>query len=323
MDARHSADPRPIVPVVAAVLIDGRGRFLLAQRPAGKVYAGYWEFPGGKIEPGESPEAALARELAEELGIEVMRATPWLTRDHDYPHARVRLEFFRVPRWRGEPRPHENQCFAWQWPSALEVGPMLPANGPILRALELPPVYGITQAGRYGTERQLQLLDAALARGLRLVQIREPELPAATIERYAREVVARARAAGARVLVNRDARLARAIGADGVHLGAEQLARCTARPDFDRVGASCHTRAELVRAAQLGVDFAVLGPLRPTPTHPGVPGLGWPAFRELAQGLPMPVYAIGGLQPCDLDAALAAGAQGIAAIRAAWQPPAP
>lgn len=95
--------------VVAAVLTHADGRFLLGQRPAGKVYAGYWEFPGGKIEPGEAPAAALARELHEELGIEVTRAHPWLIRDYDYAHAAVRLRFFRVLEWSGRLHGRENQ----------------------------------------------------------------------------------------------------------------------------------------------------------------------------------------------------------------------
>ena len=85
-----------------------------AQRPAGKVYAGWWEFPGGKMEAGEPAERALARELHEELGIEVRRAYPWITRVHFYEHATVMLHFFRVVEWTGEPRAREGQALVWQ-----------------------------------------------------------------------------------------------------------------------------------------------------------------------------------------------------------------
>ena len=94
-----------MIEVAAAVLVRPDGAFLLAQRPAGKVYAGYWEFPGGKIEPGEAADAALARELHEELGIDVVTAYPWITREHVYEHGHVRLNFFRVTEWTGEPHP--------------------------------------------------------------------------------------------------------------------------------------------------------------------------------------------------------------------------
>ncbi len=133
-----------IVPVAAAVIVAPDGRVLLAQRPPGKAYAGYWEFPGGKIEPGESPREALSRELREELGIAVHRAAPWIVQRYRYPHAHVELHFFRVFEWEGEPVGHDGQAFAWQVPGRFDVSPMLPANTFVMRALSLPPVYGIT-----------------------------------------------------------------------------------------------------------------------------------------------------------------------------------
>ncbi|NDV14245.1 NUDIX domain-containing protein [Crenobacter caeni] len=126
------------IAVVAGALIDADGRYMLGSRPEGKPYAGYWEFPGGKVEPGETLFAALAREFDEEMGVRVEHATPWLTRVHHYEHASVHLTFFRVWSWAGTPRPHEGQSFAWQKPGEERVAPMLPANGPILRALSLP-----------------------------------------------------------------------------------------------------------------------------------------------------------------------------------------
>ena len=138
------------------------GRVLLAQRPPGKVYAGYWEFPGGKVEPGESLEAALARELHEELGIVVSHSCRWITRVFEYPHATVRLNFFRVFDWQGEPHPHEGQVFSWQQPDAVEVTPLLPANFPILKALSLPPLLGISHAESLGVDTFLARLDVAL-----------------------------------------------------------------------------------------------------------------------------------------------------------------
>ena len=131
-----------VVEVAAAILlreIDGNTEFLLAQRPRGKVYSGYWEFPGGKVEPGESLRQALLRELQEELGIKIDRAWPWLSCEFTYPHARVRLKFFRVTSWHGEILPIEHSGFVWmKIGDSAPVSPVLPANGPILRALELP-----------------------------------------------------------------------------------------------------------------------------------------------------------------------------------------
>ena len=121
-----------IVDVAVGVLIDADGRFLLTSRPEGKVYAGWWEFPGGKLEAGESVEAALTRELHEELGIEIGASTAWRVEEIDYPHARVRLHFRKVLAWRGDFEMREGQRMAWQT-LPVEVRPVLPGTVPVLR----------------------------------------------------------------------------------------------------------------------------------------------------------------------------------------------
>ncbi len=306
------------VDVAAAVLIRADGATLLAQRPDGKAYAGYWEFPGGKIEPGESVAEALRRELREELGFEIERAYPWITRVFTYPHAKVRLHFHRVYAWRGEPRALEHRALAWQPPEAITVAPLLPANGPVVRGLLLPEEYAITRAGELGVEPFLARLEARLRGGLKLVQVREKTLDVHEVEALARRVVALARAHGAKVLVNSDVALAREIGADGVHLTAEQLHAASGRPDLPWCGASCHSSEELRRAEALGVDFVVLGPVIATPSHPHSVPLGWERFREIAAGAAVPVYALGGIVPGDLEQALSCGAHGVAMVRGSW-----
>lgn len=310
--------PRKRIEVVAAVIQREDGDFLLAQRPVGKAYAGYWEFPGGKIEHGEPAVDALRRELHEELGIDAVLAYPWLTRDHDYEHAAVRLRFFRVVQWRGEPHGREAQQLAWQSAQALTVSPMLPANGLILRALELPPVYGISNAAELGVSGFLQRLEHKLSNGLRLLQIREKQLPAAELAVLAAQAVKLAHRYGARVLVNDDVELALQTGADGVHLTAGRLMRITSRPALPWVGASCHDTRELAHAEAAGADFVVLGPVSPTPGHPGARTLGWDNFSQLVADYPLPVYALGGMRPADLRAAWQAGAHGIGMMRGAW-----
>jgi 8-oxo-dGTP diphosphatase len=308
----------PRIEVAAAVIQREDGCFLLGQRPAGKVYAGYWEFPGGKIEAGEAALPALARELHEELAIDVETAYPWLTRDYDYAHAAVRLRFFRVVKWSGTLRGRESQRFVWQMPDAISVDPLLPANAPILRALRLPPVYAITHAAALGRAELLRRLEQALARGLKLLQVREKELDERELGDFGARVIALARAHRARVLVNGKLRLARELGADGVHLTSAQLREIRERPGFALVGASCHDAGELARAQALGADFAVLGPVAPTPTHPGAAGLGWTRFAELLKDCPIPVYALGGLRAADLGTACRHGAHGISMMRGAW-----
>ncbi len=310
---------RKLVHVAAGVLTRPDGAYLLGQRAPGTVYAGYWEFPGGKVEAGESPAEALCRELDEELGIRVGHLRPWLGREHVYEHAHVCLHFFEVTAWEGEIDDRVHSALAWVRPGASVPEPMLPANGPILKALRLPRMMGITRAAAIGARRQLAELDAALESGLRLVQVREAALAADAREAFAREVVRRARPCGAIVVVNDDLELARRVGADGVHLPARHLACLGGRPDFEWVGASCHTRAELEQAAALSLDYALLGAVLPTATHPGAPCLGWEGFAALAANLPLPVFALGGMSRDDMETARDAGAHGIAAIRAAWQ----
>ena len=232
---------------------------LLAQRPAGKAYAGYWEFPGGKLEPGETPRQALERELAEELGITVRRATPWLVQRFRYPHAHVQLHFFRVHEWDGEPVGHDGQAFVWQSPGRFDVVPLLPANTFVLRALLLPPVYGISMAEDLGEAAFLARATAALDRGLKLVQLREKTWPLERQRALADALVALARPRGAKVLLNGDVESARAFRCDGVHLTSSALAAATSRPDDLLCAASCHTSRGARASRRAGARFRGAG----------------------------------------------------------------
>jgi len=307
-----------ITHVAAAVLLREDGSYLLGQRAADTFYPGYWEFPGGKIEAGEQPRGALIRELQEELGIEVVQAFPWIVREHQYEHANVKLHFFRVTEWRGELRDQVHAALAWQNVGVNNVAPMLPANGPVLKSLSLPDFYAVTNAAEIGGRAQLEALEHALKRGLRLVQIREQGLPEPQRTAFVSEAVRLIQGFGARALINSDEDMALELGADGLHLPARQLMTTAQRPSFKLVGASCHTHAELNHAIGLGLDFAVVGSIKPSPTHAMQQGIGWEAFQSLIAESPIPVFAIGGLQHNDKPSAWEHGAHGIAAIRAAW-----
>ncbi|MDR3390241.1 MAG: Nudix family hydrolase [Sulfuriferula sp.] len=308
----------PVIRVAAAVITRPDGYFLLASRPTDKSYPGYWEFPGGKIEPGETAHQALVRELDEELGIHVTHATPWITRRHNYSTAQVVLSFFRVSSWEGDPQPREGQTFSWQQAENINVTPLLPANAPIINALRLPALMGITQAGD-DIDAFLPKLDRALAQGLKLIQVREKQLPASILVDFTKTVINRAHAVGARVIVNADAALALHTGADGVQLTSEQLNSLHVRPDLPLVGASCHNADELDRAERLDCNYALLSPVLPTASHPGAASLGWTQFSELTADRTMPVYALGGLTAENLDLAREYGSHGIALLRGAWQ----
>jgi 8-oxo-dGTP diphosphatase len=292
-----------VIDVAAAVILRPDGSFLMARRPPGKLYAGYWEFPGGKIESGEAPAAAIARELKEELGIDIGAACPWITRVFEYPHGIVHLRFFRIFDWQGEPHPREGQDIGWQTLDKLVSGPMLPANAPVLASLALPWEYAVTNASAVGEEKMLAQVERRMRDGLKLVQVREP----AGAERFVGQVIALARRYGAKVMTKTPH-----AGADGVHFTAAQLMTLRERPQQGLAAASCHTREELEYAMRLGLDFAVLGSVKDKSA------IGWQRFAEIAAWSAIPVYAIGGMQPGDLALARRAGAHGLAMIRGSW-----
>lgn len=306
-----------IIQVAAAVLLRQDGKeYLLARRPQGKVYAGYWEFPGGKVEDGESVRQALFRELHEELGITATAATPWLTRQFTYPHATVNIHFWRVTAWEGEIKALEHDAIEWMKPGGKKtVEPMLPANAPILKALALPTVMAITNMSENGEDCELTRLQDAIGSGLRLFQLRDKNLPPIERAWFAQAAWEMVRHSGALLLINDDEGLVRSVHASGLHLTAKKLHRCWSRPEFQWVGASCHDEAELERAIKLELDYALLGPVLPTLTHPGIPSLGWERFTELANGSPIPIFALGGLCRDQLAEAQGYGAHGIALMR--------
>ena len=313
-----NSDSSTIIDVAVGVISRSDGHILLAERPTGKPWSGYWEFPGGKFEIGESPVEALARELHEELGIELDTAYPWITRHYTYPERTVRLHMYRVERWHGEPHGRETQDLSWVDPHDISVSPLLPANHGILQALNLPQVYAITHASKYGIPEFMQRLQNALDHGVRLIQVRERNMSTAQLASFADKIVSLAHRHDAMVLINGDRNMALESGADGVHLPAGQLMQYRSRPDTGLLGASCHNRDELLHAARLEADFAVLSPVLPTQSHPGEPNLGWETFARLCRDLPMPVYALGGMRVDLKDTARHHNAHGVALLSGIW-----
>lgn len=312
--------PTPLrsIHVMAAVITDARGRILLARRTEGRDLAGRWEFPGGKQEPGESPEEALVRELREELGIEARVGEPIISVPQQYPDKRLCLDVRHLTGWTGTPRGHEGQALAWVAPDKLARYDMPPADRPVVAALLQPDRYLVTPEPA-DPSRWLAALEQALSNGIRRVQVRARSLSGEAWKTLARDAVARCRDAGAAVLLNGDIELAQELQA-GVHLRASQLDALAARPlpDGLPVASSCHTPDELQKAQALGCDFAVVGSVHPTPSHPGGQAIGWQGFVHRREGVSLPIYAIGGMGTADITEARRHGAQGIAAIRGLW-----
>jgi len=309
------------IDVAAGILTRPDGQVLLACRPEDKPWPGWWELPGGKIEPGETVLQALARELYEEIGIRVTRAESWITRVHSYPERNVRLTFCRVTDWQNEPYGREGQQLRWMTAHhALQIKNLLPATCPPLRWLGLPERYAISSVSNpAGLPAWFTRLEKLLAAGVQLVQWREPAWPQgpadAILHIAMQQTLTMCRKVGARLLVNSVHPQSWWQEADGVHLRAADVAIRDMRPDVATVGVSAHTAKELAHAGKIGADFAALGPVHPTVSHPDQPGIGWSRFADLVSMASLPVYALGGQSPNTLDDALRHGAHGIAAIR--------
>jgi len=311
-DERRPAS-RPITPVAVGVLVRADGAVLLADRPAGKPYAGYWEFPGGKMQSGESVEQALKRELAEELGVCVRASDPWVVLEHDYPHAYVRLHFQRIFDWVGTPHPVEGQRLIFLPPGELAPSPLLPAAVLPLRWMQLPAVTGYSQQTSSDAHEALQWIEGALARGLRQILWYEPMLTGPARWEAARGASARARAYGARLLI--DSRMddcALALG-QGCFLGAETLRGSNVRPRAPWVGAAVQTPTDLERATALACDFAVIEPA-PADSSAGAEDrlATWERIGALCRQCPLPLYADLALSVQNLRQARRYGAHGLA-----------
>jgi 8-oxo-dGTP diphosphatase len=307
-----------LIHVAAAVIRDRRGHILIARRPDDKHQGGLWEFPGGKVEPGEPVADALARELHEELGIRVTSAAPLIRIPHHYPDKSVLLDVWEVDAFEGDAHGAEGQPIRWVAPEALDDYAFPAANAPIVTAARLPQRLLITGAAGAPVE-YVERLSKALDLGIKQVMLRAKQLDESAFANLYRQLLPLCRASGAMLGVNTSVAQANALSAEHLHLTSERLQRLSDRNEFGGrwLSASCHNAEQMRQAEAKGVDFITLSPVLPTASHPGESALGWEAFAELTVECTLPVYALGGLGEADLSRAREQGAQGIAAI-SAW-----
>jgi 8-oxo-dGTP diphosphatase len=308
--------------VAVGVVKNTKGQVLISLRDKSLHQGGLWEFPGGKIEPEESAEQALVRELKEELAITVITAVPLITVKHQYPDLAVQLHVFLVEHFSGTAKSCGGQPFKWANPDELANHAFPAANQPIINAARLPPYYAILDDAN---ESLLMInLEKILARGIKLIQLRLKTLPAETIKKFIEQAYPLCRQQAALLLMNSAVKNAENFAVDGIHLTSRHLMSISRRPlpppgkseQTYWVAASCHNLQELQHAQTIGVDLAVLAPVLGTKTHPETEPLGWEQFAKLVSQVNLPVYALGGLSQSSLDRARQAGAQGISAIRA-------
>ncbi|HDZ39559.1 MAG TPA: Nudix family hydrolase [Marinobacter sp.] len=316
---------------VAVGVIVREGRVLIARRPDHVHQGGLLEFPGGKVEPEETVQAALVREIAEETSLQIPLKSlqPVICIRHDYGDKRVRLDVWRTDKARGEAHGREGQSIHWVSPNDLRDEDFPVANRGIIRALQLPFLLAITGHIHAGGEggQQLHRALAALPAGLserdhaRLVLLRAPSMSAEDYRALTESALGVCEPAGAGLILHGPpAVFDDNPGAAGLHLPWREARSLQARPVRDGVwlGVSCHDARQMDHAVAIGADYVVLGPVKPTATHPGSTVLGWAHFRELVSRAPIPVFALGGLTLTDLDEVQQAGGQGVAGIRYWW-----
>lgn len=309
---------KPRIDVAVAVVFNAKGQVLWGCRPEGKPYAGYWEFPGGKVEPDETVWQALVRELKEELDITAKEGGPWFRIEHDYEHANVRLHLYRVWRFEGTPKSLEQQQFTWASLDSSDLSPILPATEPLLPKLAQPTAMALSNY-EAGFEACVKRLEQALSvnRVPVYVQFREKQLNGDVLIQAFEHCYSLCQKTGQAMLLNSDTWLNLREHLDNLpcplHLTQAHLLSGQFQ-DLQCAGASVHDADSLRTAFDRGLSYAVLGAVKQTASHPGQPGLGWAQFLEMARAARLPVFAIGGLGWEDMCDARLHGAHGIAML---------
>jgi len=307
--------------VVAAVISNQQGEVLIAKRPDDKHQGGLWEFPGGKLEETETPQQGLVRELNEELGITVKNSRPLIKFRYDYPDKTVLLDVWRVNDFSGDAHGREGQAVEWVLPEDFDGYEFPVANRPIISAARLPDCYMVTpEPDPENLDEYLSKLKQALESGVRLVQYRAKKLSSEQLLSVGKEVIQLCETYNAQCIANMSIEDALSISAHGAHLNSQRLFDYDQRPVSKNslLVASCHTLEDLKQAQRIDADFVVLSPVKATASHPDATPLGWQRFAELVNDVAIPVYGLGGMHVDDIDDALNAGGQGIAAIRSLW-----
>jgi 8-oxo-dGTP diphosphatase len=309
-----------IVHVAVAIVVNAHGEVLISRRQAGTHLAGLWEFPGGKVEPGETNQQALKREISEEIGISIDSARPLIKVCHHYPEKSVLLDTWLVEQWEGEAAGCEGQGIQWVQPKEFSKFEFPDADQAILKAINLPSLYQINPEPGNDMELFLNKVESSLKSGVKLFQLRAKKATRSQLREISSSLCFLCEKYQARWLINGEPDYVFEFKAHGLHLTSQRLLTLSERPlghEF-MVGASCHNLAELEQARRVDVDFATLSPVMKTMSHPEQEPLGWESFQQLVDKINLPVYALGGMTLTDQKKAWSNGAQGTAMISGLW-----
>ncbi len=300
--------------IAVAVIKNMQQQVLISKRKNNVHQGGLWEFPGGKIEAGESVFSALKRELFEELGISITAATPLIKIKHHYQDLSVLLDVWQINDFSGIAYGKEGQKIKWSLINKLSITDFPVANKTIITAVQLPSYYAILDDSN--EVALFAKLEKILNKQTQLIQLRLKNSTAQQIEQFLMQAIPLCKKHQVELLINSGVSNAQQIKIDGLHLTSSDLMALKKRPMIKGwLAASCHNLSQLQHAENIGVDFAVLAPVLPTKTHPNAKTLGWQMFLELLEKINIPVFALGGVTRSDVEKVRFLGGQGISGIK--------
>ena len=308
------------IQVAVGILRDSNGEYLLGKRTSSQSWSGWWEFPGGKFEKNETPFEALEREIYEELGVKINEYRQWTTRRVFEKNKITTLYFFIITSWFGQIKGKEAQEIRWVNIKTFDSKKILPPNQVIHKALQndLGDVFAITNLQEIGGDTFFHILKNKINKGLRFLQIREKNLSKKDLITFVNQIKEVLKKTDEKIVINSSIELAYEFELDGVHLTSKQLYELENFPKDLLVGVSCHSKKDLQVAEKKHADYAVLGPVKKTPSHPNSDFLGWEKFRTLAERSNLPIYAIGGMKKNDVLKSFDRSSVGIASQRNFW-----
>jgi 8-oxo-dGTP diphosphatase len=303
------------IKAVVGVLRNHVNEILIAKRQDHQFMPGFWELPGGKIEPGESDQEAIIRELKEELGIVVADLSIHQTMVYQYTDRIIELSIYNISKYQNIPEGIEGQEITWSGVDQLSTFNLLPTMKAFIDSITLPNKYWITPSSNHQSDKWIKKFDEKLKQNISLIQLRSKvKLDSGFIT----DLHEKCKQNNVKLLLNTPNKNFSESCGDGWHLTTSEMLKMNNRPcSNDKIlGVSTHDLTEALKAQKMGADFVVISPVQATQTHPGTTPIGWEAAQEVVTKLNIPVYFLGGMALNDLDKTLNLGAQGIAGVSA-------